>query len=203
LAGLSYPMPLWNAVWLAPLEPRDIADLFASPANTEELYGEVLALWREGEEAGLSLLDRTLEFYSRFYLQDGVLTKVDRAAMMCSLESRAVFLDNDLVAFAQRLPARFKFHRGRRKVLLRKAMEGVLPPDILNRRKKGFGIPTASWLRQGLAAPAGRLPAGLSAEAAARRFSEHRSGKADHRLFLWAWIALNHKLPRPVQAAAA
>ena len=203
LAGLSYPSALWNAVWLAPLEPRDFADLFARPADLEELYGEVLALWREGEEAGLSLLDRTLEFYTRFYLQDGVLAKVDRAAMMCALESRAVFLDNDVVAFAERLPARFKFHRGRRKVLLRKAMEGVLPADILNRRKKGFGIPTASWLRQGLGAPPARLPAGLSATAAARRFSEHRSGKADHRLFLWAWIALSHQLPAAARAAAA
>jgi asparagine synthase (glutamine-hydrolysing) len=203
LAGLSYPRALWNAVWLGPLEPREIADLFARPADAEELYGEVLALWREGEEAGLSLLDRTLEFYTRFYLQDDVLTKVDRATMMCSLESRAVFLDNDVVAFAERLPARFKFHRGRRKVLLRKAMEGVLPAEVLRRGKKGFGIPTASWLRQGLGAPAAKLPAGIRGDMAARRFAEHRSGRADHRLFLWAWIAMSHKLPPAAEAAAA
>jgi asparagine synthase (glutamine-hydrolysing) len=169
----------------------------------DELYAEVLALWREGEEAGLSLLDRTLEFYTRFYLQDGVLTKVDRATMMCSLESRAVFLDNDVVAFAERLPARFKFHRGHRKILLRKAMEGVLPAEVLRRGKKGFGIPTASWLRQGVGAPAAKLPAGIRGDMAVRRFTEHRSGRADHRLFLWAWIAMSHKLTPATESAAA
>jgi asparagine synthase (glutamine-hydrolysing) len=114
LAGLSYTKPLWNIVWLAPLEPRDLAGLFAAPAPIEELFNEVLELWREGEEAGLTLLERALEFYTRFYLQDDVLMKVDRASMMCSLETRAVFLDNDLVSYAERLPTRFKFHRGRR-----------------------------------------------------------------------------------------
>ncbi len=203
LAGLSYATPLWNIVWLAPLEPRDIADLFAAPAPIEELYSDILALWREGEEAGLTLLERALEFYTRFYLQDDVLMKVDRASMMCSLETRAVFLDNDLVQFAQRLPTRFKLHRGRRKLLLKQALSGLLPPQILNRPKKGFGIPAAAWLRQGLPAPEVVLPSGVNGGFAARCLSQHRSGSADHRLFLWAWLSLAHKLPPARSTAAA
>jgi len=193
LAGLSYPQALWNAVWMAPLEPRDFPDLFSSPLAAEELYSEVLELWQEGEEAGLNLIERSLEFYTRFYLQEDILMKVDRAAMMCSLETRAVFLDNDLVAFAERLPTRFKFCRGQRKVLLKKALAGALPPEILNRPKKGFGIPAAAWLKQGLTLPAVDSPVGLSQSGVVQRMQSHRTGSADHRLLLWAWLALTSK----------
>ena len=61
--------------------------------------------------------------------------------MMVSLESRAVFLDNDLVEFCRRLPYRFKYRNGTRKYLLRKALAPLLPREVLMRRKKGFGIP--------------------------------------------------------------
>ena len=73
--------------------------------------------------------------------------KVDRAAMMVSLESRAVFLDNDLVEFCRRLPYRFKYRNGTRKYLLKKALAPLLPKAVLSRRKKGFGIPLAKWLK--------------------------------------------------------
>ncbi len=141
LAGLSYPRALWNAVWLGPLEPREIADLFARPADAEELYGEVLALWREGEEAGLSLLDRTLEFYTRFYLQDDVLTKVDRMSMSVSLEARVPLLARRVIEFSFGLREELRFYGGEPKGLLRHAYRGILPDHILDRRKKGFGIP--------------------------------------------------------------
>jgi asparagine synthase (glutamine-hydrolysing) len=203
LTGLSYSKPFWNIVWLAPLEPCDLADLFAESAPVEALYEEILELWRDGEKSGLTLLERALEFYTRFYLQDDILTKVDRAAMMCSLETRAVFLDNDLVSFAERLPSRFKFYRGRRKLLLKQALTGLLPPEIINRPKKGFGIPAAAWLKQGLPQPDVALPSGMNGGFVARRLRQHRSGEADHRLFLWAWLSLAHKLPLADPKAAA
>jgi asparagine synthase (glutamine-hydrolysing) len=203
LAGLSYQPSVWNPIWLAPLEPSDLAELFSSPLPVEELYGEAIDLWRDGEKAGLGLVERSLEFFTRFYLQDDILTKVDRAAMMCSLETRAVFLDNDLVAFAEQLPTRFKLHRGRRKVLLKKALASALPQEILKRPKKGFGIPAAAWMRRGLTAPAASLPAHMNGAFAARRLGEHRAGHGDHGLFLWAWLALGHKLgPATIDAAA-
>ena len=190
LAGLSYPPELWNPVWLAPIEPGEMAELFAEPVRAEDLYEEAITMWNGGGNIG----DRTLEFYTNYYLQDNILTKVDRAAMMVSLESRAVFLDNDLVEFCRRLPYRFKYRNGTRKYLLRKALAPLLPSDVLGRRKKGFGIPVAKWLR---VMPDFGTAEGLDFIQAApieRRWLEHRGGRADHRLALWSWLALQQSL---------
>jgi asparagine synthase (glutamine-hydrolysing) len=188
LIGLSHQQPLWNPIWLGPLEPRDIDNIFCDPVPPEELYEEVLALWHSGE--GKDLVDRTLEFYTNFYLQDDILTKVDRAAMMNSLESRAVFLDNDLVEFCRRLPNRFKIRRGRRKYLLRHALRGLVPDDVLVRPKKGFGIPIAEWLKTTPVKPPFGPVDGVRMERVMERWVQHRADKTDQRLFLWSWLAL-------------
>ena len=192
LIGLSYPQSMWNPIWLAPLEPRDINDLFEHPLPPEDLYAEVLTLWHAGE--GKDPVDRTLEFYTNFYLQDDILMKVDRAAMMNSLETRAIFLDNDLVEFCRRLPNRFKIRRGQRKYLLRRALRGLVPDEVLARPKKGFGIPLANWLRTTPREPPLETVQGIRLERVAEGWAEHRAGLADHRLFLWSWLSLQSVL---------
>lgn len=194
LIGLSHSQPLWNPIWLAPLEPRDIDDIFDHPLPPEELYEEVLALWHLSE--GKDLVDRTLEFYTNFYLQDNILMKVDRAAMMNSLETRAIFLDNDLVEFCRRLPNRFKVRRGQRKYLLRRALRGLVPDDVLARPKKGFGIPLAKWLKTTPPKPPLAPVAGVRMDRVVERWAQHRAGTADHRLFLWSWLALQAVINR-------
>ena len=188
LAGLGYPRRLWNPVWLAPLDPKDSAEVFETPIPADELYEEAIAVWDESPQR--SLVDKTLDFYTNLYLQDDILTKVDRAAMMSSLESRAVFLDNDLVEFCRRLPHRFKLRRGERKYLLRKAVADMLPPSVMRRAKKGFGIPLMSWLKKFPPEPPLRPCDGIRIDAVARRWREHREGTADHRQFLWTWLSL-------------
>ena len=188
LMGLSHSQSLWNPIWLAPLEPREIGELFECPLSPEDLYEEVLTLWHSGDAK--DIVDRTLEFYTNFYLQDDILMKVDRAAMMNSLETRAIFLDNDLVEFCRRLPNRFKLRRGQRKYLLRRALRGLVPDSVLTRAKKGFGIPLTKWLRTIPTNPPLGPIEGVRAEGVAERWAEHRSGTADHRLFLWSWLAL-------------
>lgn len=191
LQGLSYPEALWNPVWLGPLDPAELQDVFSAPFKLEEVFSEALAVWHR--KPGLSLIDRTLEFYTRFYLQDGILMKVDRAGMMNSLESRAVFLDNDLTDFCMRLPSQFKYRDGERKYLLKRALSPLLPAATLNRRKKGFGIPASRWLRH---LPVATRNAGqvLSAGSVQRRWDAHRNGRSDQRLFLWAAMALEGHL---------
>ncbi|WP_395016356.1 asparagine synthase (glutamine-hydrolyzing) [Dongia sp.] len=190
LGGLSYAPPFWNPVWLAPVEPKDMADLLVDSASIEEVYSEALACWASTKSA--NLIDKTLAFYTNFYLQDDILMKVDRAAMMNGLETRATFLDNDLVAFCERLPARFKFAGGKGKYLLRKALRGVVPDAVLDRPKKGFGVPISRWLRE-LPAPRGDI-AGFKPGAFNRLWCEHAGGEADHRLALWSGLSLEQHL---------
>jgi asparagine synthase (glutamine-hydrolysing) len=192
LRGVSYPESVWNPVWLGPLEPSELQDLFRQPVRFEEVYDEAIGVWT-GSTAD-NLIDRTLEFYTRFYLQDDILTKVDRASMMVSLEVRAPFLDNDVVEFARRIPHQYKFRSGQTKYLLKRALEGVLPPDIIYRNKKGFGIPLARWLRNWREPPVALRSPATDTAWVSRRWNDHKNGTADDRLFLWCWTVLQYHL---------
>lgn len=203
LLGLSWPEAMWNPVWLSPADPDLIAEIFEKPLSAEELYEEAVDLWATQDS---DIVDRTLEFYTTFYLSNDILTKVDRAAMLNSLEARAIFLDNDVVAFCQRLPNSFKFRNGERKVLLRRAVAGWLPPEVLARRKKGFGIPVSRWLRDWERPVVDRNAAaeiGLDVEALDRRWASHAAMSEDNRLLLFAWASLAPHLAQPAPLARA
>lgn len=91
-------------------------------------------------------LERILYLSMKLYLQDDILTKVDRASMANSLEVRCPLLDQELVEFACNLPMHYKLNGLKTKYLLKKAADGILPEGIVNRPKKGFGIPLSRWL---------------------------------------------------------
>lgn len=189
LMGLSYPMSVWTPAWMSPLEPDAMRDLFDAPLRPEELYSEAIELW---ESSTADPVDRTLEFFTNIYLQDDILPKVDRASMAVSLESRAVFLDVDVVEFCRRLPYRLKYRNGIGKYLLRKAMAPLLPLDVLQRPKKGFGIPLMRWLPEIAPRPPVAPVAGVRLDRVARMWREHIERRRDHRLFMWSWLSLQH-----------
>jgi asparagine synthase (glutamine-hydrolysing) len=196
LMGLSYPAPLWNSVWMGALEPREFAAAFEHPARTEEIYSEAIEAWERGGSAR-SLVDRSLQFWTDLYLQDGILAKVDRASMMCSLEARSPFLDLEVADVARRLPWQMKLRGGQTKWLLKKALEPLLPREIVHRKKKGFGMPIGRWLREGKFEPTPAQVAGPSDSFARVRWNTHRSGRADERLFLWCHWLLNQWQTHP------
>jgi asparagine synthase (glutamine-hydrolysing) len=168
-------------VMMAGLDKADLNDLLGETIPLEEIYREAIEAWEEDEDYGE--LDRATSFFIRFYLQENVLAKVDRASMLHGLEVRCPFLDIEVVDFCRRLPPEFKLRGGQSKFLLKEAARGLLPPEIISRPKKGFGVPLGEWFRDGTL----RVdPRSLPSPAAATRLSaEHRAGKKNHRMFLW------------------
>ena len=177
LRGLDHPAKLWNPVWLGALEPTDLAQLTGSRFSIEEIYSESIEAWESC--ASNDPVDRTLQFYTEIYLQDGILAKADRASMMNSLEVRSPFLDIEVADFARRLPNSFKLRGKTTKYLLKRAAEKLLPIDIVHRKKKGFGTPVGSWLRTGRIAPAPANP--LLRD----HLDSHLAGRSDERIHLW------------------
>jgi asparagine synthase (glutamine-hydrolysing) len=176
---------------MGPLDPREIAELFAEPVDVEDLYSEAIEQWDACRQP--DLVDKVLQFYTKLYLQDDILVKVDRASMMHSLEARAPYLDSELVDFVRRIPHQYKYRNGETKYLLKKALATVLPHSVVYRAKKGFGIPIGRWLEQGLLPiDPGALP-GLDRRFVQSRLDAHRQGRSDERAFLWNyWLCQTH-----------
>ena len=147
---------------------------------------------------GASPLQRLLYLDMKGYLGEGVLTKVDRASMACSLEVRVPLLDRRVVDVAAILPDRMKLRGFRTKHILKAAMAGLLPREIAERPKKGFGVPVARWFRSELAplleqalSDDAVARAGLFRPSVVRRLAdEHRRGAHDHRKKLYTLLVL-------------
>lgn len=195
LMGLSYPPPYWNAVWMSALEPAELPELFREPVPLEELYSESIEAWDRCQQR--NVVDRSLQWWTNLYLQDGILAKVDRASMLCSLEARSPFLDVEVADFARRIPWQLKLRDGQTKWILKHALRGVIPDRIIDRPKKGFGMPIGRWLSEGrfdfVHEP---LEPHLKTAFAKRRLQAHLDGKSNERLFLWCYWLLGRWLSR-------
>lgn len=188
LRGLDYDRRLWLPAWMAPLSLPALEELFSEKIDIEDLYSEAIEQWENCPQE--NLVDKTLQFYTKLYLQDDILVKVDRASMMHSLEVRAPFLDIDVVNFVRRIPSAFKLKGGKTKYILKKALEGILPKEVLYRPKKGFGIPAADWWRRGkLRIDDPHFPM-LNAGLIEKRLAAHIAGQSDEAAFLWCFYVL-------------
>ena len=142
-------------------------------------------------------LSRILYTDIKTYLPGDILVKVDRMSMANSLETRAPLLDYRVVEFAANIPSRLKLHGKDKKHILKKAFSGMLPQDVLYRKKMGFSVPLADWLRCELREMAELLllapDSGLSNlfdPAGIRRLWElHQSGKDHVTQELWSLLA--------------
>jgi asparagine synthase (glutamine-hydrolysing) len=188
LRGLSYTKQYWLPAWMGPLDPQEIGDLFGSKPDPEELYAEAIAAWNH--PSAKNDVDRTIQFYVRLYLQDDILVKTDRASMMHRLEARCPFLDINVVDFARRIPASYKLRGGVTKYILKEAVRGLIPDRIIDRPKKGFGIPIGNWFKNGdLNLSSSAVPKEMDWSWVNRRLADHRAGRRDDRAMLWcAWL---------------
>ena len=149
-------------------------------------------------EEGMDALDWLMRHDQNFYLPDCLMVKTDIASMANSLEVRCPFLDHELVEFAARIPSRLKRDTTGGKIILKSTVKDLLPNEILNKPKTGFGLPIAKWFRNDLSPI---LKETLLDETSARRglfeqqllkrmTSEHIEGRRDWSNRLWAFLFL-------------
>ena len=201
LRGLNHAAHLRLPVWMAPLAPSELDEIFGEPVDLEDVFSEAIETWDHCRSN--DPVERAIAFYIRLYLQDDILVKVDRASMLNSLEVRSPFLDRDLVDFARRLPVGCKLRGSKTKHLLKRIAEPLLPMEILKRSKQGFALPVGQWFADGKIGKPSTVT-GIRAPFWQQRLSEQHRHSADNRLYLWAEMALaNSTLPSDAPAHSA
>ena len=143
-----------------------------------------------------SLLTQLLYVNFKTYLLDDLLVKMDRCSMAHALETRSPFLDRDLLEYVFSLPDAMKLRWGRTKVILRQTFADLLPTEILQRGKMGFGVPLQTWFKTDLRdyiqdlllAPDARLRAYVDQRFVSQLCASHLSGRADHSAQLWTLL---------------
>jgi len=145
-------------------------------------------------------LEKINLLFLKYYLQDDILFKVDRASMYNSLEVRAPLLDFHLADFVNSLPLKYKLRGLKTKYILKKIMKDKLPENIINRKKKGFGVPLSSWLKKDLKE---YMMESLSRteinkmglfdyDFIKKKINEHLNNKKDNRKILWNLIVFQN-----------
>lgn len=143
-------------------------------------------------------LDSLLYIDSKTYLPGDILTKVDRMSMAVSLEARVPLLDHKLIEFVTRIPASMKMAGLETKHLFKRAVADLVPAEVLNRPKQGFGVPIQQWINQQLRERIRDTlndPRTLQRGYVARShveilLDEHERGRRDHAMALWALLML-------------
>jgi asparagine synthase (glutamine-hydrolysing) len=209
LSGIGYPESTRNFIWLGsfsfPELKRVLPSELGSQVDPVQIIEEV-----DCYQKGFPLEDKNtlLQYLDlKLYLQDDILAKVDRASMACSLEVRAPFLDYELVEFVMNLPSSLKLRRFTTKYLLKKVMRDFLPKEVIDRKKKGFGVPIAKWVKGSLKELFGdslsheriRRERFLNPDYVQSLLQDHLSGKRDNRKQLWTLLVwelwVNHYHP--------
>ena len=153
-------------------------------------------LWKEVGD--MESVDAAMAVDIKSYLPYDLLTKVDIASMANSLEARSPFLDHVVMEFAAQLPTHLKLHGRQSKYLLKKTFADLLPTENVRRRKMGFGVPIAKWLRTSsrellqdtLLSHRARERGYFKPDRVDYLVREHVAEKADHSFQLWNLLML-------------
>lgn len=195
IRGARYPVGERHVRWTGSFTPDEMRGLL-TPEVTEQLKVPAATAAVSHHMANLSLrdpLNQVLYLDMKLYLENDILVKLDRASMMASLEARVPLLNVDFVEHVARLPISVKLRRWRSKYIFKRAMRGVLPELVLDRPKKGFGIPIAKWflgplrelLLDTLVEDRLRNQGYFQAETVHQLINDHLSGRRDNRKQLW------------------
>ena len=181
--------------------PASIRKRLFGPRLHDSVNNDCMLLFAEIEKSltATDFTERCSELDIHTYLPGDVLTKVDIASMACALEVRSPFLDHELVEFAATLPWNFKLHGNNRKRILKAAFADLLPNELMNRRKRGFGVPLAAWLRTTWRKQAEEalFDGPLFSEGFIERvpllkiWNDHQSARSDWSYLLWTLLMLS------------
>jgi asparagine synthase (glutamine-hydrolysing) len=141
-------------------------------------------------------IEQLLAVNAKTYLPGDLLVKTDRMSMANSLEIRCPFLDHKLFEFAACIPVNLKLRGLTTKYILKKALDGLVPPAIMHRKKHGFGVPVGRWFRTSLKeyvcevllSPRALRRGYFQKVALQQLIAEHHNGKRDHGHKLWALL---------------
>jgi asparagine synthase (glutamine-hydrolysing) len=181
--------------WMSSLDLPALADAMGPRARVPATLSEPHRWWDDPVTTAT-----TLDFAT--YMPGSVLTKVDRASMAHGLEARPPFLDEGVLALARRLPASARVRGSVGKVLLREAARELVPAPILDRKKHGFSVPLAAWLRGPLSARLDAILAdspvwsALARDPFVRWVAAHRARRGDHAKALWSLVVLDRTMRR-------
>jgi asparagine synthase (glutamine-hydrolysing) len=197
--SLTDPEPLVYGHFVRAFDADRRARLLA-PELRRQLDGwRAEAFLEDGWSSSTSTdVDRLLAVDMQTYLPGDLLVKMDIATMAHSLEARSPFLDHHLLEFAARIPAEMKLRGHSGKHILKTAMRGIVPDEILDRPKMGFGVPLKHWFRSELADlprellldPAAHCREYLVGNEIERLLSEHADGLYDHAHRIWVLVQL-------------
>ena len=200
LEGAALPPLERHLAWFGAFPAAEQLALFR-PETLPAIVGDALLdVGRAAAEPAAATgdpVDALLRADLLLHLPEALLAKVDRASMLSGLEARAPFLERSLVETAVGLPGRWKVRRWTTKWIMRKAVRGLVPAEVLRRRKRGFAVPVAKALGGALG---DRLRERLDSSSLAREFLDprvplalldaHRRGEADHARRLYPLLAL-------------
>ncbi|MDQ4145284.1 MAG: asparagine synthase (glutamine-hydrolyzing) [Actinomycetota bacterium] len=185
--------------WTSIFGESEVAAILRPELRGELESEEIHRTFREVLERNREkpLLNRLLELNFETYLPGDLLVKMDRMSMAHSLETRSPFLDKDLVEYAGRLSPQWKVRGRTGKFILKRAFAHLLPEEILDRPKHGFGVPVGRWFHQELGEmyrdlvldSAAESSAYVQRDSAERLFNEHLDG-AHHGPKLWLLLTL-------------
>jgi asparagine synthase (glutamine-hydrolysing) len=188
------------AHWMSVFPPRLCADMLQPEflASTTGWSAEKIVSDAWHRSTADNAVERMLDTDVNTYLPGDLLVKMDIATMAHSVETRSPLLDDRLMKFSAQLPARLKSDGRSGKVLMKHALRGIVPDEILDRPKMGFGVPLERWFRKDLRdlpaevllGPDARVHAYVKPDAITRMIKQHHDNQADHSTRLWALLQL-------------
>ncbi len=179
--------------WLSPMTAKEIINFFGEQTTDEELFSEAIDLWKKNNYT--DNIDKSLEFYSKLFLQDQILVKTDRLSMMHGLEVRSPFLDYKLIEQVRKIPSKFKLKKSISKYILKKTFENELGKKFTYRKKMGFTAPISKWLlnkSDSFTIKSQYLRNNQSF--LDNKLNEHRSFKKENRILIWNIMNLDNFL---------